>query len=65
MGLAPWYAGRRIGFVGLGVLSLYGIAVHDSSEWHSTSKPEEALTAAGMVRVLRGSQIPSVGFKLR
>lgn len=65
MGFAPWYAGRMIGFAGRGVLWLYGIAVHDSSAWHKTSRPELALTAAGMVLVLSGSQMPSVGLRFR
>src|SRR5947199_3894656 len=63
MGLAPWYAGLRIGFAGRGVRSLYGIAVQDSREWQRTSRPEEAWTAEGIVRVLSGSQIPSVGLR--
>src|SRR3569833_234320 len=41
------------------------MAVQDSREWQRTSKPELALTAAGMVAVLRGSQIPSVGLRFR
>lgn len=65
IGLAPWYAGRKMGLVGLGTLSVYGMAVQLSSEWHSTSNPELAFTAAGMVRVLSGSQMPIVGFRLR
>lgn len=65
MGLAPWYAGRLIGFDGRGVLSLKGMAVHDSKAWHKTSKPDEACTADGIVRVLSGSTMPRVGFKLR
>jgi len=32
MGFAPWYAGLRMGFVGRGVRSLKGMAVHDSRE---------------------------------
>ena len=31
IGFAPWYAGRKMGFVGRGVRSLKGMAVHDSS----------------------------------
>lgn len=54
-----------MGLVGLGVRSLKGMAVQDSSEWQSTSRPEAALTAAGIVLVLRGSQIPSVGLRFR
>lgn len=51
--------------VGRGILSLNGIAVQDSSAWNRTSKPELALTAAGMVFVFSGSQMPSVGFRFR
>lgn len=39
--------------------------MYDSSEWQRTSRPEEAWTALGMVRVLRGSQIPRVGLSAR
>ncbi|KAF7174493.1 hypothetical protein CNMCM6106_008935 [Aspergillus hiratsukae] len=41
------------------------MAVQDSSEWQRTSRPEEAWTAEGMVRVLSGSQMPRVGLRLR
>lgn len=54
-----------MGFVGRGLRSLYGMAVYDSREWQRTSRPEEAWTALGMVRVLRGSQIPRVGLRAR
>ena len=54
-----------MGLVGRGVRSLYGIAVHDSRLWQSTSRPDEACTAEGIVRVLRGSQIPKVGLRAR
>ena len=40
-----------------------GIAVYDSSAWLSTSSPDAAATAAGIVRVLSGSTMPSVGRK--
>lgn len=65
MGLAPWYDGLNMGFVGRGVRSLKGMAVHDSREWQRTSRPELDLTADGMLAVLRGSHIPSVGFRFR
>lgn len=42
MGLAPWYAGLRIGFVGRGIRSKYGMAVQLSRLWHKTSSPELA-----------------------
>ena len=41
------------------------MAVHDSREWQRTSKPEDACTAEGIVRVFSGSTIPRVGFMLR
>jgi hypothetical protein len=65
MGLAPWYAGRLIGFVGRGILSKYGMAVQLSKLWHNTSNPELAWTADGIVRVFRGSHMPRVGLRFR
>ena len=41
------------------------MAVHDSREWQSTSRPEDACTAEGIVRVLIGSTTPSVGRNAR
>lgn len=41
------------------------MAVQDSREWQSTSRPEEEWTAEGIVRVLRGSHMPRVGLRLR
>lgn len=54
-----------MGLAGRGVRSENGIAVYDSSEWQSTSKPAEACTAGGALRVLSGSQIPSMGLSPR
>ena len=41
------------------------MAVQDSRLWQRTSRPDDACTAEGIVRVFRGSQIPKVGFKVR
>ncbi len=65
MGLAPWYAGLLMGFVGRGVRSKYGMAVQLSRLWHRTSRPELAWTADGIVRVFKGSHIPRVGLRFR
>lgn len=65
LGFAPWYAGLKIGFLGLGVRSLYGTAVQLSSAWNRTSNPEEMCTARGHESVLSGSTIPSRGRRAR
>ena len=41
------------------------MAVQDSRLWQSTSRPDEACTAEGIVRVFRGSQMPIVGLRAR
>jgi hypothetical protein len=41
------------------------MAVQDSRLWHSTSKPDAACTADGMLLVLSGSHRPRVGFSAR
>ena len=55
----PWYAGRSEGRSGRG-RSVNGIAVYDSMAWLRMSRPVDAATAAGIVRVLSGSSSPSV-----
>src|SRR3569833_861248 len=52
-------------FLGRGTCYVKGMADQDSKEWQRTSKPELAMTAAGMVAVLRGTQRPSVGLRFR
>ena len=42
-----------------------GIAVNDSIAWLRMSRPLDAATSGGIVRVLSGSSMPSVGFKRR
>ncbi len=44
---------------------MYGLAVNDSSACASTSKPLDATTAPGSVRVASGSTIPRVGRRRR
>ena len=46
-------------------LPVYGIAVYDSMAWLRISRPLEAATCGGMLRVLSGSNRPKVGFKRR
>ena len=41
------------------------MAVQDSRLWQSTSRPDDACTAGGMVRVFKGSHMPNVGFRAR
>src|SRR5258706_14134184 len=59
-GLAPWLIGRAVGGVGAARLA-NGLAVNDSSAWHSTSIPLAATTLAGRASVVRGSTIASLG----
>jgi hypothetical protein len=39
--------------------------VYDSSAWLSTSRPEQAATIGGSVRVVSGSTMPSAGRRVR
>ena len=64
IGFDPWYAGRSTGRSGRGRW-WNGSAVYDSMAWLSTSNPLVAATCGGIVRVLSGSRIPSIGFILR
>src|SRR5688500_20403062 len=64
IGFDPWYAGRSAGRSGSG-RPVYGIAVNDSIAWLRMSRPLEAATSGGIVRVLSGSSTPSVGFNRR
>ena len=42
-----------------------GIAVNDSIAWLRMSRPLDAATCGGMVRVFSGSSMPSVGLSRR
>src|SRR5690606_24743994 len=59
-GLAPCEAGRCLGWAGRARF-VKGRAVNDSTEWQRTSKPLQATTLAGMVRVTVGSMRPRTG----
>src|SRR6187431_31031 len=64
IGFAPWYGGLAEGRSGLG-RSVNGIAVYDSTAWHRMSRPQDAATAGGALRVWSGSRKPSSGLSDR
>jgi hypothetical protein len=64
IGFDPWYGGRSDGRSDRG-RSWKGSAVNDSTAWLRMSRPLDAATSGGIVRVFSGSRKPSVGFNRR